>query len=137
MLSDDDLKAQNLNQYHAIVLDLRATQFRPEVRHVKQRLRIDDSLDVFAVHGVGGMLGSLLLAVFASPSLGGVGLSMRWSSQLAVQAGAVAAVAVWSGVVTYAIIRGLGLVLNRRVSPEQEVEGIDLAVHGERAYELS
>jgi ammonium transporter, Amt family len=104
---------------------------------VKQRLRIDDSLDVFAVHGVGGMLGSLLLAVFALPELGGAGLAMAWTAQLGVQALAVGVTALWSGVATWAIVTLAGRMVGRRVSADEEREGIDLATHGERAYDLT
>lgn len=108
------------------------------VLFVKQRLLIDDSLDVFAVHGVGGMLGSLLLAVFALKALGGHGLAegMEWAGQLGVQALAVGVTALWSGVVTWAIIKAVNLAVARRVSAEEEYEGLDLVTHGERAYEI-
>jgi Amt family ammonium transporter len=102
---------------------------------IKQRFRIDDSLDVFAVHGVGGMLGSLLVAVFALPALGGVGLKMGWEEQLGVQAIAVAATAIWSGLATFALIKLVGLVTDPRVTAEAEYDGLDLATHGERAYD--
>jgi Amt family ammonium transporter len=105
--------------------------------YVKQRLRIDDSLDVFAVHGVGGMLGSLLVSAFALPALGGAGLpnEATWPSQLGVQVLAVGVTALWSGIATVAITRALGLFVPLRVDEEQEYEGLDLASHGERAYE--
>jgi ammonium transporter, Amt family len=102
---------------------------------IKQRFRIDDSLDVFAVHGVGGMLGSLLVAIFALPALGGVGLKMGWEEQLGVQAIAVAATAIWSGLATFALIKLIGLVTDPRVTAEAEYDGLDLATHGERAYD--
>jgi ammonium transporter, Amt family len=102
---------------------------------IKQRFRIDDSLDVFAVHGVGGMLGSLLVAIFALPALGGVGLKMGWEEQLGVQAVAVAATAIWSGLATFALIKLIGLVTDPRVTAEAEYDGLDLATHGERAYD--
>lgn len=105
---------------------------------VKQRLRIDDSLDVFAVHGVGGMLGSLLLSLFALPALGGAGLgeSDPWR-QLGIQALAVAVTAAWSGLVTVGLTRVIGLVTPVRVDAEAEYEGLDIASHGERAYEYT
>jgi ammonium transporter, Amt family len=106
---------------------------------IKQRLKIDDTLDVFAVHGVGGMLGSLLVAIFALPALGGVGLAenVGWVEQLVVQATAVALVALWSGLATFVIVKLLGLVTALRVTEEQENEGLDLASHGERAYDYT
>jgi Amt family ammonium transporter len=104
---------------------------------VKQRLQIDDSLDVFAVHGVGGMLGSLLVAVFAAPGLGGVGYApgMDLAQQLGVQAIAVAATAAWSAFATIVLIKLIGLAVGVRVRTEDEYEGLDLASHGERAYD--
>jgi Amt family ammonium transporter len=105
---------------------------------VKHRWRIDDTLDVFAVHGIGGMLGSLLLAPLASATLGGTGLAdgRGIGGQLLVQAGAVAVVALWSAVATVVIARAAALVLPMRVDAEQEHDGLDLSLHGERAYEF-
>jgi Amt family ammonium transporter len=104
---------------------------------IKHRLRIDDSLDVFAVHGVGGMLGSLLLAVFALPALGGVGLApgIAWERQLGFQALAIAVVALWSGVATALLIKLVGFATKPRVSAEAEFDGLDISSHGERAYD--
>jgi ammonium transporter, Amt family len=106
---------------------------------VKQRLKIDDSLDVFAVHGVGGMLGSVLVALFAAASLGGVGYGegMDLPSQLGAQAIAVAAVALWSALATALLVKLLDLLVGTRVSAEEEYDGLDLAAHGERAYDHS
>ena len=106
---------------------------------VKQRFKIDDSLDVFAVHGVGGMLGSLLLSAFALPSLGGVGLAegMDGLHQLGVQVLAVVVVGLWSGIATYVLVKLLGAVTRVRVTEEQEREGLDLVSHGERGYDLN
>ena len=104
---------------------------------VKQRLQIDDSLDVFAVHGVGGMVGAFLVAIFAAPVLGGVGYapSMDWERQVAAQATGVAVVAAWSAIATFVIIKILAAVTGLRVSAEEESDGLDLASHGERAYD--
>jgi Amt family ammonium transporter len=104
--------------------------------YVKHRLRVDDSLDVFAVHGVGGMLGSLLLSVFALPALGGTGAgNAAWVPQLGVQVLAVVVTAAWSGAATYALTRAIGAFVPLRVDAEQEYEGLDFASHGERAYD--
>ena len=105
---------------------------------VKHRFAVDDTLDVFAVHGIGGMLGSLLLAPFMSAALGGVGLGPGQSiaGQLAVQAEAVAAVVVWSAAMTLIAARAAALFLPMRVTAEQEHDGLDLSLHGERAYEF-
>lgn len=106
---------------------------------VKQVAKVDDTLDVFAVHGVGGMLGSLLVAVFALPELGGNGLAqgIDWKNQLAVQATAVGAVALWSAVATFIVVKLLAGFHKLRVSGEAEYEGLDLASHGERAYDFT
>lgn len=105
---------------------------------IKGTLKIDDSLDVFAVHGVGGITGSLLLAVFASESLGGVGYGegAGMASQLWVQLKGVAIVAVYSAVVTLIIGYMVSMVLPMRVSEDQERDGLDIASHGERAWDL-
>jgi Amt family ammonium transporter len=104
---------------------------------VKARLQIDDSLDVFAVHGVGGMLGSLLVAIFALPALGGVGYGpgMDLARQVGVQGLGVAAVAAWSAVATAVLVKAIAAVVGSRVSDEEEYDGLDLATHGERAYD--
>ena len=105
---------------------------------IKGTLKIDDSLDVFAVHGVGGIMGSLLLAIFASESLGGVGYAegAGMASQLWVQLKGVAIVAVYSAVVTLIIGYMVSMVLPMRVSEDQERDGLDIASHGERAWDL-
>jgi len=95
---------------------------------VRQRLKIDDSLDVFAVHGIGGMLGSLLLAVF-SP-FGGLGSAL--TSQLI----GIGVVALWSAVATFALAKLAGFAVPMRVGSEGEHEGLDVTSHGERAYEF-
>lgn len=104
---------------------------------VKQRLRIDDSLDVFAVHGVGGMVGSLFVAILAASALGGVGYApgMTVGRQLIAQATGVAVVAAWSAVATFVIVKLLAATTGLRVSADAEREGLDLAAHGERAYD--
>jgi Amt family ammonium transporter len=106
---------------------------------IKHRLKVDDSLDVFAVHGVGGMLGSVLLAAFALPALGGIGLAegMTFLSQLKVQAAAVGLTALWSGIATWVIVQTLRMTTGLRVSREEEYDGLDLSLHGERAYDFN
>ncbi|MDH3913828.1 MAG: ammonium transporter [Rhodospirillales bacterium] len=106
--------------------------------YIKRVVKIDDSLDVFAVHGVGGALGAILTAVFAATSLGGMGLAEggTMGGQVLVQLLGVGVVAVWSGVVTFAIVKIIGFVVALRVSEEDEIEGLDIVAHGERAYEL-
>jgi ammonium transporter, Amt family len=109
------------------------------VQLVRFRFKIDDSLDVFAVHGVGGMLGSLLVAVLMSPEgFGGTGYAdgVTMGGQLITQLIAVGAVAVWSAVATLIIGYGLNLVLPMRVSAEEERDGLDISSHGERAWDM-
>jgi Amt family ammonium transporter len=108
------------------------------VRWLKVTWRLDDSLDVFGVHGVGGMLGSLLVAVTALPSMGGAGLAegMTAGSQFGVQLLAVAVTAAWSGGVTWVVLKLLAVITGLRAGQEAEREGLDLIAHGERAYDL-
>jgi Amt family ammonium transporter len=109
------------------------------VQLIRVRLKIDDSLDVFAVHGVGGILGSLLVALLMSPeTFGGTGYAegVTMVDQLITQATAIAAVAGWSAVATLIIGFALSMVLPMRVSAEAERDGLDIASHGERAWEL-
>ena len=103
---------------------------------VKHRLKIDDSLDVFAVHGVGGAMGVLLTAVFIDAALGGAGLSAdkTVASQFAAQLVGLVATLVWSAVVTFLIGKGVQAWLGLRVSDDDEVKGLDIAAHGESAY---
>ena len=107
------------------------------VEMVRHRLKIDDSLDVFAVHGVGGILGSLLVAVFAAPALGGAGYGPQvngMGGQAAVQVLGVVAVAAWSGVATTLIVMVTRAVVGLRAKDEEIEEGLDLTYHGERAF---
>ena len=108
------------------------------VHLIRFRFRIDDSLDVFAVHGVGGMIGSLLVAAFMSVDFGGTGLAdgVSIGGQLGTQALAIAAVAAWSALVTLIAGYGLSLALPMRVNAEAEREGLDIASHGERAWDM-
>lgn len=108
------------------------------IQLIKFRLHIDDSLDVFAVHGVGGMLGTLLLAFFLSPSLGGVGYAeaMGMSSQFAAQAFSIAIVAIYSAIASVILALMVSLVFPMRVSKDEETEGLDITSHGERGWEM-
>ena len=108
------------------------------VQLIKNRMRIDDSLDVFAVHGVGGVTGSLALPLFMLPALGGHGFAagMDLSSQLTAQFLAVGAVAAWTLVITLVVARGVAMVYPMRVSLEAEHDGLDLHSHGERGWEM-
>lgn len=108
------------------------------VQLVKQTWKVDDSLDVFAVHGVGGMLGSILFPFFMSQSLGGAGFgaAQNLAGQLGSQALAVGLVAAWTGLVTWLICVASNVFLPMRVDEEAEHDGLDLSSHGERAWEL-
>ncbi len=110
----------------------------PMIQIVKKRLKIDDSLDVFAVHGVGGIIGSLLLAVFLSPSLGGTGYAegVTMVNQFAAQAVGVGVVALWSAVASAVLALLVSLMITMRVSEDSEREGLDITSHGERAWEF-
>jgi Amt family ammonium transporter len=108
---------------------------------IKRVLKIDDSLDVFPVHGVGGMLGTLLVAVFASTGLGvfsGYGFADGIASmggQLYVQLIGVVATVVFTAVVTWVILKIVGAMVGLRVTEEQEIEGLDIVLHEERGYD--
>jgi Amt family ammonium transporter len=109
------------------------------VQIVKFSLKIDDSLDVFAVHGVGGILGSLLVSVLALAAFGGGGLAdgQTVGGQLGVQALGVGVTLIWSAGFTFLILKITGaLTGGLRVTEEQEIEGLDLASHGETGYDL-
>ena len=110
----------------------------PAVSFVKNRLAVDDSLDVFAVHGVGGITGTLLAAVFALPSLGGVGYAegIGMGDQFATQVIGVVAVLVWSASASVVLVAVTRVVVGLRVSEEEAVDGLDISQHGERGYTL-
>ena len=105
---------------------------------VKHRFKIDDSLDVFAVHGVGGAVGILLTAIFVDAALGGAGLPEGQSvgGQFGVQLLGVAAVLAWSLLATFCIVKITKALVGLRVSEDVELEGLDITVHGESGYNL-
>jgi len=114
------------------------------VNGLKRMLGADDTLDVFGVHGVGGIVGALLTGVFAAPSLGGTGIydyvanavSPDYSigGQVWIQLQAVITTIVWSGVVSLIAYKLVDIVIGLRVSEEEEREGLDISSHGETAY---
>jgi Amt family ammonium transporter len=116
------------------------------VSGLKKLLGADDSLDVFGVHAVGGILGALLTGVFNAPSLGGPGFVTDWvtaatgfssiGEQLWVQAKAVGLTILWSGIVAFVAFKLVDLTIGLRVSEEDEREGLDTAAHGEAAYRM-
>jgi ammonium transporter, Amt family len=105
---------------------------------IKRGLKIDDSLDVFPVHGVGGILGTLLAGVFASESLGGVGYAQGVSMghQVGVQAIGVLATMIWCGVATFVLLKFVAMFVRLRVGEDAESQGLDLSEHDERGYIL-
>jgi Amt family ammonium transporter len=117
------------------------------VTGLKKLLKADDSLDVFGVHGVGGIIGALLTGVFASPNLGGPSMMGDWvtatmvtpeaysiASQVWIQAKGVLITIAWSGVVSVIAFKLVDMTIGLRVTEEEEREGLDIASHGETAY---
>jgi Amt family ammonium transporter len=105
---------------------------------IKRTLNIDDSLDVFPVHGVGGTLGTLLAGVLVAEQFGGAGLAegMTISSQLGVQAIGVIAVLAWTAIATFVILQVVKLMVGLRVDDQQETEGLDITQHEETGYNM-
>jgi len=117
------------------------------VTGLKKLLKVDDSLDVFGVHGVGGILGALLTGVFNAPQLGGPSFPVDWftgtltsadaysiGAQVLVQAKAVGVTILWSGIVSVIAYKLVDLTIGLRVTEEEEREGLDISSHGETAY---
>jgi len=114
------------------------------VTGLKKMILADDSLDVFGVHAVGGILGALLTGVFNSPALGGPGSTIDYVTgkvgypgileQLFIQAKAVGLTIVWTGVVAFVAFKIVDMVIGLRVTQDEEREGLDIASHGESAY---
>ena len=108
-------------------------------QYIKRGLKIDDSLDVFPVHGVGGALGCLLTAVFYSNSFGGLQPAdevYSISSQFGVQAIGVVATVVWCAVITFFILKLVDMMVGLRVAEDEETEGLDIVLHNERGYNI-
>jgi Amt family ammonium transporter len=106
--------------------------------YMKQSLKIDDSLDVFPVHGVGGILGTILTGVFVSAAFGGIGYPEKVTmvDQVTTQVIGVLAVGVWSGIVTWILLKVSDGILGMRLSAEEESEGLDTVLHNEKGYNL-
>jgi Amt family ammonium transporter len=104
---------------------------------VKQRLKLDDSLDVFAIHGVGGILGSILVSVLADAAFNGLGQAtgVDMAGQLKTQLIALAAVGGWTAVVTFVSLKVIAVFTPLRVGVEAEREGLDIVLHGEKNYD--
>ena len=105
---------------------------------IKRTLKIDDSLDVFPVHGVGGILGTFLAGIFVASEFGGAGLAegMTISDQVGVQLIGILSVLVWTAVVSYGILKLVDKLVGLRVTEEEETEGLDISQHEERGYIL-
>ena len=107
---------------------------------LKRKIGYDDSLDVFGVHAVGGIIGALLTGVFAAEALGGTGFGSGISSiagQVQTQAIGIIATIVYTGIVSFILLKVIDGVMGLRVNEEQEAEGLDVALHDERGYNLS
>jgi Amt family ammonium transporter len=109
--------------------------------YLKQVLKIDDSLDVFPVHGVGGMLGTLMAGIFVSSELGifsGQGLpeGVSIAQQLGIQATGILATATYTAVVTFVILIVVRAIVGLRVTEDEEAEGLDITAHNESGYDL-
>ncbi len=108
---------------------------------IKRKLKIDDSLDVFPVHGVGGILGTFLAGIFASDALGvfsgqGYAEGVTMGSQVGVQLLGIVATGLYTAAVTWVLLKLVGLVTPLRVSSDEETEGLDLVLHDERGYDI-
>jgi Amt family ammonium transporter len=106
--------------------------------YMKRALKVDDSLDVFPVHGVGGILGTTLTGVFVAATFGGIGYpeNATMASQVVVQLTGVLAVGAWSGIGTWILLKLSDVLVGLRVAPEEETEGLDTVLHNEKGYNL-
>jgi len=106
--------------------------------YMKRALNVDDSLDVFPVHGVGGLLGTLLTGVFVSAAFGGAGYPEKvdMAQQVTTQLVGILAVGAWSGVATWILLKVADAVAGLRVASEEETEGLDTVLHNEKGYNL-
>jgi len=103
---------------------------------VKHALKFDDSLDVFGVHGIGGIVGAVLTGVVASESFGGAGLETSMGSQVWAQILSVLVTIAWSGVVSVILYIIIDKTIGLRVSSDDELKGLDLSSHDEQGYEI-
>ena len=106
--------------------------------YMKRALKIDDSLDVFPVHGVGGLLGTVLTGIFVSATFGGIGYpdQVTMAEQLGVQVLGIVVIGAWSAVLTWLLLKLTDAVTGLRVSAEEETEGLDTVLHNEKGYNL-
>ena len=107
------------------------------VTGLKKMLGYDDSLDVFGIHGLGGIIGAIGTGIFVAPALGGVGIDdYTMMGQVGIQAKGVLITIVWSGVVSFVLFKLIDMTMGLRVSEEEERQGLDTSSHGERAYTM-
>jgi len=108
------------------------------IQLIKHRLRIDDALDVFPVHGVSGIFGALLTAVFADETFGGIGILSEsgMGGQLLSQLLGIVVVAAWSGMISFFLFKLIDRTLGLRVAEEDEVSGLDISLHDQRGYDM-
>jgi Amt family ammonium transporter len=106
--------------------------------YMKRALNIDDSLDVFPVHGVGGLIGTFLTGIFVSASFGGMGYpeKVTMGDQIVTQLIGIGVTAVWSGVLTWVLLKLVDAITGMRVGAENETEGLDTVLHNEKGYNL-
>jgi Amt family ammonium transporter len=120
----------------AVLIGLGAGALCYSATLLRERLRIDDALDVFAVHGVGGIFGAVATGVFATAAIGGVSGALEGNlAQVGVQLIAIVAAAAFAAGGTFVIVKVVEVVLGLRVEPQHEQLGLDLAIHGEAAYQ--
>ncbi|MBW5412720.1 ammonium transporter [Pseudomonas sp. MAG002Y] len=103
---------------------------------LKRKIGYDDSLDAFGVHGVGGIVGALLTGIFAAPALGGFGTVTDIGGQVWIQLKGVLFTLVYTGILTFVILKVIDMVMGLRVSDEEETVGLDLTLHNERGYNM-
>jgi Amt family ammonium transporter len=106
--------------------------------YMKRALNVDDSLDVFPVHGVGGLMGTFLTGIFVSATFGGMGYpdKVTMGGQVVTQLIGIAVIAAWSGVLTFVLLKIVDAVAGMRVNAESETEGLDTVLHNEKGYNL-
>ena len=105
------------------------------VTGLKKMMGVDDSLDVFGIHGIGGIIGAILTGVFTAPSLGGTGAEdFSIARQVFIQTEGVVITILWSGIVSVILFKLVDIVIGLRVPEEEERIGLDVTSHGERAY---
>lgn len=108
------------------------------VDYIRGKLQIDDNLDVFAFHGVGGILGKLLVAFLATCTFSSLDLTEGQTGllQIAIQLKAVILTVIWTSFFTYIILKLTSLFISLRIDEQEEIEGLDLRSHGEKGYHL-